>query len=332
MKSEMTGGLNRGPKAPEKALDSNSGSSPCQHSQQKDVTVSGVASNNDNKPPASTNRAPGFKKTFIFTSTQAAHIDFEYQLKPAAPNSDTNKKTKVMSDDKTETKIQPPASGVTNPSPQTAPGVNIALENTILLDDDYTVPRGPKSPGYANTASKTLKIPVPPSKKGVKFVMPYREDSTPSSFDNVGGPSGEGLRTKSHTTAVKRKKKAGSGPINQANKSKECALTPAALVELDQLKLRVTKREEQLNTIEPQLLEISQAIRKLQAKLEAVELETSNLRKDVQKLKEDQALSFDDSDTDDGDRLWQILGKVQQVLQVLIFVMVVYLVVGSWVI
>ncbi|RVD85388.1 uncharacterized protein DFL_003712 [Arthrobotrys flagrans] len=338
----MTGGLNKGHKPTEKAPNTNSRSISAYNLQQKDCSITGTASNNETMPPTTTrdnpisntlNGAPSSQKTFTFTSSQDVNFNFQYQSKVPTTNREKNKKNQTTSGDDTKTKLQAPSTYNTDINRQTPPGVDVALENAILLDDNYTLPRGPKSSTHTNSASKATKIFVPPSKKLVKFVMPYRDESAPPSFDNVRGPSGDGLRTTSYIRIAKKKKKqsvATSAVADQGRvKSKECVLTLSALVELQQLKLRATEADKHLNSIEEQLLDMANVIQNLQARVKASELENSKLRKDLEAFKKLKT-SNDNEIDDENDESEQTLWKIKKFCLVLIAAMVVYLVVAYW--
>ncbi|KAK6518312.1 hypothetical protein TWF506_005472 [Arthrobotrys conoides] len=343
----MSGGLNKRLKPVEKTPNSVTQSNSIQNPRQKDSDIPSTTSNQENmdstnsrdnmasgSPSKTLDEAPSSKTVFTFNSPQEFNVDFQYQEKASATGNRDANSTAVTSNQGAKAKVQAVSIFNTDTKRQASSGVNVALENAILLDDNYTLPRGPKSSTKSNSMSTTVKLPVPPGKKFVKFVMPYRGESTPSSFDNISGPSRDGLQTNSYAEGPKKKKKksvfATLGVVDRASiKSKECVLTPSALVDLKQLKLGVAEHNEQLNSIEQQLLEVTQVIQNLQDRVKASELENTKLRRDFNTLKSGKK-SNDNEVDDEDDESEQIKWKIQRICHFIIIIMILYLAVAYW--
>ncbi|KAF3112703.1 hypothetical protein TWF102_004102 [Orbilia oligospora] len=343
----MTGRMDKRLKPTEEAPSSGTQSIPIQKPQQKEGGITSTASNDENMIPTNSrdtiasgspsktlDEAPSSRKIFKFNSPQALTIDFKYQAKASTTAScDTDKKVKAKSNHETKTNFQAESTLGAGMHRQASPGVNVALEDAILLDDSYTLPRGPKSSTKSSSMSQSDQLPVAPNKKVVKFVMPYRDESTQSSFDNTTTQSRDTLQTKSYIEVSRKKKKSNFATLEVVDragvKSKECLLTPSALVELQQLKLRVTENDEQLNSIEEQLIDIAQAVQNLQERVRTSEVENIKLRREFSALKNQKALNNNETDDEDDEsekRMWSI----QRMCYVLIAFMLLYLAVAYW--
>ncbi|KAK6358001.1 hypothetical protein TWF730_007355 [Orbilia blumenaviensis] len=289
----------------------------------------------------------GTKSHFKFGSPQDLKIDFQYQsnASTSVPGASTNHQGK--SDQDADTKEQPilaqssaakdKKTSQSNAMKNTAaPGVDSELEDTILLDDSYVLPKGPKSPsGTSVTSGRVVKSPVPPSKKFVKFVMPYRGDSTASSFDNIRRLSGDGTQGKGSILGPQKKKRASSSISTAAPevyKPKDCVLTPAAQVDLEQLKLRALEKDNQLSTLETTILQITDTISELEERLKASESANAKIRKDFEALKKSQQKNnpkVDEIDDDDDDEPKPLYQNIRRICQVFIIAMIVYVVLGG---
>ncbi|KAK6347925.1 hypothetical protein TWF718_005745 [Orbilia javanica] len=342
----MAGGLNKRPTPEEKPLNSNGKSTLYRRPHQRDGSTTGASSNSQNfhhgnvrddsilsTAQSASDGKPSSKEIFTFTSPQNVNVDFQYQPKNTTSSLDMkNCAQDNSSGQDTTPKVQasPIRDGKT--SRRAPSGVNVALEDAILLDDNYVLPRGPKLSNQNADASKKLKVPVPPSKKLVKFALAHNDDSPFSSFDSLKGPSGENLRTKSYIRVIRKKKKqsfASSAVAHRAYvESRECVLTPSALVELEQLKLRDVEKDEQIDSIEEQLLEATELVQSLQERVKALEVECSKNRQDLEALAGKKNIATDEPDEDDESekRLW----KIQRICNILIAVIVIYLVIAYW--
>ncbi|KAK6532402.1 hypothetical protein TWF281_006591 [Arthrobotrys megalospora] len=171
------------------------------------------------------------------------------------------------------------------------------LENPAPFECNGVLPEASGSQKSFKGVPKCFKVPLAPKKKHVKFVMPYRLESTASSFDSIRGAPGSEPQIKPRIRVASKKRKSarllthdifpGSASRERVRKQKNCVLTPAAQVDIEQLKLGMVENGKRLRLVEQQLVNVTRDIGRIRNTLQLLEMENLILGTKLKALEED---------------------------------------------